>query len=285
MQQLFSSPAVMAVAGAPQTIRPTAVCRICRQRPAAGRVTAHARKADQVGPCTDRMRASKAWPGQAHLGSVVQDALGARLPAAVLAGLIGSASLSLAAPDAVRAQEQAPPPQRPQATQTKEGPQSMEFRGNKSQNAPAVRDSNFQLPEGNQWRYSEFINAVQNGKVERVRFSKEGGQLQVICAQPLLLIQTPVGTSAGTGLTCLVLKLVPPVQLTAVDGRRAMVILPNDPDLVDILASNNVDISVSEGEQQGNLVSLLGNLIFPLLAFGGLFYLFQRAGNNGQVQP
>ena len=63
----------------------------------------------------------------------------------------------------------------------------MEFRGNKSQNAPAVRDSNFQLPEGNQWRYSEFINAVQNGKVERVRFSKEGGQLQVSCALPLML--------------------------------------------------------------------------------------------------
>ena len=94
-----------------------------------------------------------------------------------------------------------------------------------------------------------------------------------------------MGLLAVAGVTRLVLKLVCPVQLTAVDGRRAMVILPNDPDLVDILASNNVDISVSEGEQQGNLVSLLGNLIFPLLAFGGLFYLFQRAGNNGQVQP
>ena len=57
----------------------------------------------------------------------------------------------------------------------------MEFRGSKSQSAPAVRgkDSDFQLPEGNQWRYSEFVNAVQAGKVERVRFSKEGGQLQV----------------------------------------------------------------------------------------------------------
>ena len=56
----------------------------------------------------------------------------------------------------------------------------MEFRGNKSQSAPAVRgSSDFQLPEGNQWRYSEFVNAVQAGKVERVRFSKEGGQLQV----------------------------------------------------------------------------------------------------------
>ena len=78
------------------------------------------------------------------------------------------------------AQDSAPPPERPTATQTQDRPQSMDFRNNKSQAAPAVRgkDSDFQLPEGNQWRYSEFVNAVQAGKVERVRFSKEGGQLQ-----------------------------------------------------------------------------------------------------------
>ena len=45
--------------------------------------------------------------------------------------------------------------------------------------------------------------------MERVRFSKDGSQL----------------------------------QLTAVDGRRALVVLPNDPELVDILARNGVDIS------------------------------------------
>ena len=50
----------------------------------------------------------------------------------------------------------------------------------RNQQAPAPKgDSNSSLPEGNQWRYSDFINAVQSGKVERVRFSKEGGQLQV----------------------------------------------------------------------------------------------------------
>ena len=65
------------------------------------------------------------------------------------------------------------------------------------------------------------------------------------------------------------------LQLTAVDGRRAFVTLPNDPELVDILAKNGVDISVSEGEQQGNFVYLLGNLLFPLIAFGGLFFLFR----------
>ena len=80
--------------------------------------------------------------------------------------------------------------------------------------APAVAaSSSAGLPEGTQWRYSEFINAVQSGKVERVRFSKDGTQL----------------------------------QLTAVDGRRALVVLPNDPELVDILARNGVDISGGRG--------------------------------------
>ena len=104
------------------------------------------------------------------------------------------------------------------------------------------------LPEGNTWRYSEFIRAVMGGKVERVRFAKDGTSL----------------------------------QLTAVDGRRAQVTLPNDPELVDILAKNGVDISVSEGDQQGNYASLFGKLLFPLLAFGGLFFLFRRAqGGEG----
>lgn len=113
--------------------------------------------------------------------------------------------------------------------------------------APSAQ-STTDLPEGTQWRYSEFINAVKSGKIERVRFSKDGSQL----------------------------------QLTAVDGRRALVVLPNDPDLVDILAKAGVDISVSEGEQQGNFVALLGNLLFPLIAFAGLFLLFRRAGGDGQ---
>ena len=115
-----------------------------------------------------------------------------------------------------------------------------------SKEAPAVNADG--LPEGNNWRYSEFIKAVMSGKVERVRFSKDGSAL----------------------------------QLTAVNGARATVILPNDPELVDILAKNGVDISVSEGEQQGNVASLVGNLLFPLVAFGGLFFLFRRAqGGDG----
>jgi cell division protease FtsH len=105
------------------------------------------------------------------------------------------------------------------------------------------------LPEGSTWRYSEFIKAVLGGKVERVRFAKDGSSL----------------------------------QLTAVNGNRATVVLPNDLELVDILAKNGVDISVSEGEQQGNAASLLGNVLFPIIAFAGLFFLFRRAqdGSGG----
>mmetsp|Transcript_10573 Transcript_10573/g.65021 ORF Transcript_10573/g.65021 Transcript_10573/m.65021 type:complete len:741 (+) Transcript_10573:348-2570(+) len=118
--------------------------------------------------------------------------------------------------------------------------------GGQSLQAPATTDR-AGLPEGTNWRYSEFLEAVDSGKVERVRFSKDGSQL----------------------------------QLTAVDGRRALVTLPNDPELVDLLAKNGVDISVSEGESQGNYVALIGNLLFPLIAFGGLFFLFRRAQGGG----
>lgn len=77
-----------------------------------------------------------------------------------------------------------PPPQIEQATKQAQN-QSMTFPSSEAPK-PASTSS---LPEGNQWRYSEFIGAVESGKVERVRFSKDGSQL----------------------------------QLTAVDGRRAQV--------------------------------------------------------------
>lgn len=155
------------------------------------------------------------------------------------AALLAAGLMALNTAPAV-ADVSAPPPA-PTQTQTQQA-QSLTFQ---SSDAPAVKDAPA-LPEGNQWRYSEFINAVEGGKVERVRFSKDGSQL----------------------------------QLTAVDGRRATVVLPNDPELVDMLARNGVDISVSEGEQQGNYVALLGNLLFPLIAFAGLFFLFRRAGGD-----
>eukprot|EP00889_Picochlorum_renovo_P007342 jgi/Picre1/34372/NNA_001842.t1 len=156
---------------------------------------------------------------------------------AAMTGLLGNVNPSLAA-------DFVPPPTEGNTATIESNKAANEFGGMAA--APAVQSSTSELPEGNQWRYSDFIGAVQNGKVERVRFSKDGSQL----------------------------------QLTAVDGRRALVVLPNDPELVDILAKNGVDISVAEAEQQGNYVSLLGNLLFPLVAFAGLFLLFRRSGDQ-----
>ena len=171
--------------------------------------------------------------------------------AAPLAAAAALASLLAGSPIASAADFFPPPPTSGTTTTvTADRPSSLEFPGASLASAPAVAansSSTSDLPEGTQWRYSEFINAVKTGKIERVRFSKDGSQL----------------------------------QLTAIDGRRALVVLPNDPELVDILAKAGVDISVSEGEQQGNYVALLGNLLFPLIAFAGLFLLFRRAGDQG----
>lgn len=166
-----------------------------------------------------------------------------KLPVAALAGLV--ASLSAVNPAAAADFAPAPNTSNTIVAEQNQAASSFTFQG-ETTNAPAVRDENA-LPEGTQWRYSEFVSAVEQGKVERVRFSKDGTML----------------------------------QLTAIDGRRATVVLPNDPDLVDILARNGVDISVSEGDQQGNYVALLGNILFPLIAFGGLFFLFRRAQGGG----
>ncbi len=104
--------------------------------------------------------------------------LAQKVPAAALAALIGT--LSVTSANVANAADYYTPPSGNTATETvKESQQSLQFPSGSTAVAPSVKSGDYQLPEGNQWRYSEFINAVQNGKVERVRFSKEGGQLQV----------------------------------------------------------------------------------------------------------
>ena len=111
--------------------------------------------------------------------------LAQKLPAAALAAMIGT--LSVTSANVANAADYYTPPSGSSTTETVKQPQqSLEFPSGSTAVAPSVKSGDYQLPEGNQWRYSEFINAVQNSKVERVRFSKDGGQLQV-CNFPLLL--------------------------------------------------------------------------------------------------
>ncbi|KAJ6414351.1 hypothetical protein OIU84_007047 [Salix udensis] len=121
-------------------------------------------------------------------------------------------------PQALAIDNPTPPPTAPPVIEAQPTRPSPTFAQNLLLTAPKPQSqSTSDLPEGTQWRYSEFLNAVKKGKVERVRFSKDGSAL----------------------------------QLTAVDGRRAAVVVPNDPDLIDILAMNGVDISVGPGGPGG----------------------------------
>ncbi|MBL1209624.1 ATP-dependent zinc metalloprotease FtsH3 [Geminocystis sp. GBBB08] len=103
-------------------------------------------------------------------------------------------------------------------------------------------------PQTNQltWKYSEFINEVQADKVERVNLSADRS---VAIA-------------------------------TARDGQRFLVNLPNDPQLIDILSANKVDISVLPQSDESFWFRALSSLFFPILLLVGLFFLLRRASNG-----
>jgi len=93
------------------------------------------------------------------------------------------------------------------------------------------------------WRYSEFINRVKNGQVETVKLNGDRSQ----------------------------------ATATAQNGEQIQVNLPDDPQLIDILTENNVDISVQPENEDGFLFRALSSLFFPILLLVGLFFLLRRA--------
>jgi len=96
------------------------------------------------------------------------------------------------------------------------------------------------------WKYSQFIDEVQGDKVERVNLSADRS---VAIA-------------------------------TARDGQRYTVNLPNDPELIDILSNNGVDISVLPQSDDSFWFRALSSLFFPVLLLVGLFFLLRRASNG-----
>ncbi|MGC1305595.1 MAG: ATP-dependent zinc metalloprotease FtsH3 [Phormidesmis sp.] len=101
--------------------------------------------------------------------------------------------------------------------------------------------------ETQSWRYSRFIDEVQQGRIENVVVSSDKSQARF--ASP-----------DGTG--------------------RIVVNLPQDPGLVDILTQNNVDISVQPTQDESALVKVFSALIIPVLLLVALFFLFRRASNG-----
>jgi len=101
-----------------------------------------------------------------------------------------------------------------------------------------------QQPQPTQtWPYSQLIDEVETGQVERVNLSADRTRALV----------------------------------TAENGDKILVNLPNDPDLLNILTQNNVDISVLPPSDDGAWVRALSSLFIPILLVVGVFFLLRRA--------
>ncbi len=93
------------------------------------------------------------------------------------------------------------------------------------------------------WRYDQFIQEVQQNRVEKVSISSDRSTAQV----------------------------------TVQDGEKIAVNLPNDPDLLSILREHNVDISVIPQADDNVLVRVLSTLLIPFLLLVVLFFVLRRA--------
>ncbi|HEY9635405.1 MAG TPA: ATP-dependent zinc metalloprotease FtsH3 [Coleofasciculaceae cyanobacterium] len=98
----------------------------------------------------------------------------------------------------------------------------------------------------NTWKYSKLIQEVQGGRIERVELTADR-------------------TTA---------------RVTAQDGTKYRVNLPNDQQLISILTSNGVDISVLPQNDDSFWFRALSSLFFPVLLLVGLFFLLRRAQNG-----
>ncbi len=94
------------------------------------------------------------------------------------------------------------------------------------------------------WRYSEFIQEVQKGRVEKVSLSSD---------RSTALVQPKYDTN------------------------KKVVTLVNDPDLLTTLQEKKVDISVLPQTDEGFWFKALSSLFFPVLLLVGLFFLLRRA--------
>ena len=99
-------------------------------------------------------------------------------------------------------------------------------------------------PQASQtWPYSRLIDEVQNQNVDKVKISADRSRAQVMDRE----------------------------------GTPIIVNLPNDPQLIDILSDNGVDIAVLPQGDEGWLFKALSSLLFPILLLVGLFFLLRRA--------
>ncbi|MBF2034711.1 MAG: ATP-dependent zinc metalloprotease FtsH3 [Leptolyngbyaceae cyanobacterium T60_A2020_046] len=108
--------------------------------------------------------------------------------------------------------------------------------------ATAIFDNQGQ--ETQSWRYSRFLDAIENNRIERVSISADRTR----------------------------------ARFTAPDGGGQVTVnLPNDPDLINTLEQNNVDIVVFPQGDDSVIVRLFSTLLIPILLLVVLFFVLRRA--------
>lgn len=101
--------------------------------------------------------------------------------------------------------------------------------------------------EAQTWRYSRFVDAIENNRIERVSLSADRTR----------------------------------AQFTNPDGSgRVTVNLPSDPELVSTLEANNVDIVVTPQSDDSVWVRVFSTLLIPVLLLVVLFFVLRRAQNG-----
>jgi cell division protease FtsH len=98
-------------------------------------------------------------------------------------------------------------------------------------------------------KYSDFIKTVESGKVEIGAVSISADRTQAVYTDP-----------EGSG--------------------KVVVNLPNDPELIEILTSHNIDVRVTPQSDESFWLRALSSLFFPILLLVGLFFLLRRAQNG-----
>ncbi|MBD0265213.1 MAG: ATP-dependent zinc metalloprotease FtsH3 [Tolypothrix sp. Co-bin9] len=96
------------------------------------------------------------------------------------------------------------------------------------------------------WRYSQFIQEIENNNVDKVSLSAD---------RSTALVKSNQGT-------------------------QFIVTLVNDPDLINTLSAKGIDISVLPQTDEGFWFKALSSLFFPVLLLVGLFFLLRRAQNG-----
>lgn len=101
----------------------------------------------------------------------------------------------------------------------------------------------------NTWRYSKFIEEVENNRIEKVTLSAD--RSKALVADP-----------------------------TAPNSSKIAINLPPDGELIGFLTEHDVDIVVERQTDDGVWLRALSSLFVPILLIVGLFFLLRRAQNG-----